>query len=659
MTVESTVSRVQYSTNGTTGPFSVPFYFINDEDLEVTYANTSGTETVLTLSADYAVTGEGDPAGGSVTTTTAYAAGGTITIRRVPSLLQETDYTDTDRFPAVAHERALDRAMMAAQYLKEELSRAIRFPVSFSGDPTIPVGADSVLLGLDSTGSLTTYERTSGDTAAASGLTFLQVGTGAVGRTVESKLRDVVSVKDCGAVGDGATDDTAAINVAISIAQALVASRFMNGVTVFFPRGAYKITSTLLITSSNVTLAGESPSSAMLYAPSANFDLVHFDGSSLALYSVGVRNLRIYTPGNTTAGCHIRARRCINSMFDSVQCIGWYDGIISDGCAKTYYNNIILSQQNRTNGTTLRYAFDFASTAENNSDVHVSNYQINYDDVNHTASYTMSIRGADGIYFTNGHQFGGTLLQPSSTTCASIFWSNIYFDTSSVSNVRFDGTSADYRTFKFSNCYLRNSGGSAIQFNASSTVSRVNLGACTFATHRLYGVDCATTVDDLVINNGLFISCNTDNTAGVGDIRVSGKATIMGGRHIGGGAAGTAINLNASSSYCVVDGNSLVDSTAGTKISNSGTLNRIRGNPGFATKSSGQATLTNPATTVVVNHGLAVTPSIGHIRLTFNDASAGVTRMWPSTITATQFTINVNATPTTSAAIGWAVDTEA
>lgn len=658
MTVESTVSRVQYSTNGTTGPFSVPFYFLTESDLEVVYADANGSETPLVLSADYSVTGEGDPAGGSITTTPAYAAGGTITIRRVPDLLQETDYTDTDRFPAAAHERALDRAMMVAQYLKEEISRAIKFPVSFSGESSIAAGVDSVLLGLDSTGSVTTYERTSGDTASASGLTFLQAGTGAVGRTVESKLRDVVSVKDCGAVGDGSTDDTAAINVAIAIAQSMVASRFMNGVTVFFPRGAYKITSTLLITSSNVALAGESPSSAMLYAPSANFDLVHFDGSTLALYSVGVRNLRIYTPGNTTAGCHIRARRCINSMFESVQCIGWYDGIISDGCAKTYFNNIILSQQNRTNGTTLRYAFDFASTVENNSDVHVSNYQINYDDVNHTATYTVSIRGADGIYFSNGHQFGGTLLQPSSTTCASVLWSNIYFDTSSVSNVRFDGTSSSYRTFKFSNCYLRDSNGSAIQFNAASTISRVNLAACTFTTHRLYGVDCTSTVDDLVINGGLFVDCNQDNTAGVGDIRVSGKATITGGRHVGGGAAGTAINLNASSSSCVVEGNSLVDSTAGTKISNSGTGNRIRGNPGFATKNYGQATLTNPATTVVVNHGLAVTPSIGHIRLTFNDASAGVTRMWPSTITSTQFTINVNATPTTTATIGWAVDTE-
>ena len=45
---------------------------------------------------------------------------------------------------------------------------------------------------------------------------FLQAGTGAVARTVQSKLRDTASVTDFGAVGDGTTNDTPAFNTAFT-----------------------------------------------------------------------------------------------------------------------------------------------------------------------------------------------------------------------------------------------------------------------------------------------------------------------------------------------------------------------------------------------------------------------------------------------------------
>jgi len=68
-------------------------------------------------------------------------------------------------------------------------------------------------------------------------VTFLAAGSGASQRTALAKLRDTVSVRDFGAVGDGVTDDTAAFQSAIN-----------NG-PVYVPPGTYKITGTLTLRS--------------------------------------------------------------------------------------------------------------------------------------------------------------------------------------------------------------------------------------------------------------------------------------------------------------------------------------------------------------------------------------------------------------------------
>jgi hypothetical protein len=66
-------------------------------------------------------------------------------------------------------------------------------------------------------------------------VTFLQAGTGAVTRTVQSKERDIVSVKDFGAVGDGATNSSTAFQ------NALNATRSSNYDTIIVPAGSYSV----------------------------------------------------------------------------------------------------------------------------------------------------------------------------------------------------------------------------------------------------------------------------------------------------------------------------------------------------------------------------------------------------------------------------------
>lgn len=71
---------------------------------------------------------------------------------------------------------------------------------------------------------------------------YLPAGTGAVATTVQAKLRESVSVKDFGAVGDNSADDTSAIQTAVD--------SLSYGQGLYFPAGTYKITSEITLPTS-------------------------------------------------------------------------------------------------------------------------------------------------------------------------------------------------------------------------------------------------------------------------------------------------------------------------------------------------------------------------------------------------------------------------
>ena len=81
------------------------------------------------------------------------------------------------------------------------------------------------------------------DDTGASFVGFLQTGTGATARTVQDKMRDVISAKDFGVVGDGVADDTnALLNTAIAARTGFTdgTGRTFAG-EIFLPPGKYKI----------------------------------------------------------------------------------------------------------------------------------------------------------------------------------------------------------------------------------------------------------------------------------------------------------------------------------------------------------------------------------------------------------------------------------
>lgn len=94
--------------------------------------------------------------------------------------------------------------------------------------------------------------------------------------------REVVNVKDYGAIGDGSTDDTAAIQAAIN------AMSTAGGGEIHFPKGTYKITSSLAL-KSNVKLIGEGKKSVLKVGAASAYALLN--GTTETLENVWIEGL--------------------------------------------------------------------------------------------------------------------------------------------------------------------------------------------------------------------------------------------------------------------------------------------------------------------------------------------------------------------------------
>ena len=122
----------------------------------------------------------------------------------------------------------------------------------------------------------------------ASLVQFLQAGTGAVARSLSLKGQDTLSAEDFGAVGDGVTDDTAAINAAITAAS------LTGGREVLLQGKSYAVNAGLLL--KDVLLRGEGI---------GNTELVQIGSPDYVVKSTGTLDSSIaltvnVAPGDTT-----------------------------------------------------------------------------------------------------------------------------------------------------------------------------------------------------------------------------------------------------------------------------------------------------------------------------------------------------------------------
>ena len=151
--------------------------------------------------------------------TTTPANGAVVRVyRTTPLTAPLVDFADGATLVAADLDTNSRQSIYTQQELDDALAGAVLgfIPNGNKGDITTSAGS-------------TVWTVNSGLPAAKS--TFTQSGTGAVARTVDSKLKDVVSVKDFGAVGNGVADDTTAFTNAFNFSP-----------NVYAPPGVYNVT---------------------------------------------------------------------------------------------------------------------------------------------------------------------------------------------------------------------------------------------------------------------------------------------------------------------------------------------------------------------------------------------------------------------------------
>jgi hypothetical protein len=346
MSISTANSSISYVGNASTStPYVVPFYFIDSTDLTVYVTNASGTTTTLPFSA-YTVIGAGVPSGGSLTTATAIPATSTVVIARNVPATQLTSFTTGDRLPAASLERALDKLTMQSQqlgraidtrsddaavsiksYIDDEVNNLSLYGASnpmtrwgYTGNGSTLAFAvtgsnvsqsSSYLVTLDGVtqdpASYTVFNETltfSEAPAVGCGIVIVCLGyqraltntddypvtaTGSItARTLSDRFGDLANVKDFGAVGDGVTDDTAAIQAAI------IASY---GQTLYFPSATYKISSTITI-AEQIYLLGDSRFSSIIRWNNATLEAFNVTTDT----AISIEHLQFAVTVTPTAG---------------------------------------------------------------------------------------------------------------------------------------------------------------------------------------------------------------------------------------------------------------------------------------------------------------------------------------------------------------------
>ena len=471
---------------------------------------------------------------------------------------------------------------------------------------------------------------------------FIQAGTGAVQRTVESKLQDTVSVKDFGAVGDGVADDTAAIQAAVNSVS--------SGGQVYFPSGTYQISSAISLPSAAVVLKGASRWTTRLSQSTLNAAVVSISGMFCGIQSLGLS----YSPGTPTSGaiavnvtgsyanltnfviakCHtgVKFNNCVAGKVSDFEVLDYESsGILIDSCNDIFVRSFIINAGNSTRGALggIRLVHRAEAVVISDGDILLGQYSMTMD----AGTYGIGTRPAYNN-FTNVF-FDSAALTTLITKCVETDFVGCWFSNGRTGAGAPGALVQDCDSVRFTNCRFFNSGANGCTVTANA--QNIIFTACKFESNS--------------VTAGSGVAHGLEFLDGTTKFQVIGCGAAN-GLHPGQQGYGIFVS-NSCSDYNLI-GNSVLGNVQSPGLIDAGSQPKVvYGNIGFKTVNSGTATINSGATTVVVTHGLNVTPSLQDIMLTRASPNAGSVELYVTNITSTQFTINTSPAPGSNINVAW------
>lgn len=195
---------------------------------------------------------------------------------------------------------------------------------------------------------------------------YLPAGTGAVATTVQAKLRESVSVKDFGAVGDGVANDAPAFMLAIKSDR-----------NVLIPPGTYLLNSTVTAPPA----AYDNP--CVLIQSESNFSVIAY-GATINV-------------GNAAARCGVfQFDQCSNFSFEGAKIVGSTSGdknsaVATSSCENFVISNILIEDMYADGGTAIVGSWIVNGIFDNVIGLNVSTY------ADHAFAYNVTYKNCTGV----------------------------------------------------------------------------------------------------------------------------------------------------------------------------------------------------------------------------------------------------------------------